>query len=338
MENYYGLIAGSAATAPAIPPKNASFCKNNTLDPTLIKGKIVVCTTELLTDKCAEKAIFVKQGGGVGMILIDLVAKDVIFQFVSHGSVIYPEAAGELYDHRKPDITAPGVNILAAWSPVAIGATARRTLDYNIIFGTSMSCPHVSAVAAIIKSWHPSWSPTTIKSAIMTTVLDNTGNFIKSNPRGASTTPFDYGSGHINPVATMDPRLVYDFDLSDIVDFLYSIGASFTQLKNLTGKLTYCKNPPKLSNDFNYTSIGVFNMNGSLSVHRTVTYYGEGPTIYRAQLEYPSNINVTVIPNELKFAKFGEKMYFRIDFTPYKSSNGSFVFGALTWINGIHRV
>ncbi|CAK9184729.1 unnamed protein product [Ilex paraguariensis] len=312
MENYYGLIAGSAAAALGIPPTNAR-------DPV---AKIFPTQTVLFTKPTPRMAGFSSMGPNI-------ITPDII----------------------KPDITAPGVNILAAWSPVAIGATARRTLDYNIIFGTSMSCPHVSAVAAIIKSWHPSWSPTTIKSAIMTTVvskfhilflpttvLDNTGNFIKSNPRGASTTPFDYGSGHINPVATMDPRLVYDFDLSDIVDFLYSIGASFTQLKNLTGKLTYCKNPPKLSNDLNYTSIGVFNMNGSLSVHRTVTYYGEGPTIYRAQLEYPSNINVTVIPNELKFAKFGEKMYFRIDFTPYKSSNGSFVFGALTWINGIHRV
>ncbi|CAK9179105.1 unnamed protein product [Ilex paraguariensis] len=321
--------------APGIPPQNASFCKNNTLDPTLIKGKIVVCTTELLTDIRAEKAIFVKQGGGVGMILIDPVAKDVIFQFVIHGSVIYPEAAEELQaymatekdpvakilPHRQfylpsphqgclgslqwPDITAPGVNILAAWSPVATGVTAGRTLDYNIIYAT---------------------------------VLDNTQNFIKRNPNGASTTPFDYGSRHINPVAAMDPGLVYDFDSSDIVDFLCSTGASLTQLKKFTGKLTYCKNPPKPSHDFNYPSIGVSNMNGGLSVHRTVTYYGEGPTIYCAQLEYPSNVNAKVIPNELKFTKFGEKMSFRIDFTPYKSSNGSFVFGALTWFNGIHRV
>ncbi|CAK9184730.1 unnamed protein product [Ilex paraguariensis] len=243
-------------------------------------------------------------------------------------------------DIIKPDITAPGVNILAAWSPANTELTAGRTLDYNIISGTSMSCPHASAVAAIIKSCHPSWSPAAIKSAIMTTatVLDNTRNFIKKNPNGTQTTPFDYGSGHINPVAAMDPGLIYDFDSSDIIDFLCSTGASSAQLKNLTGKLTYCKNPPKPSYDFNYPSIGVYKMNGSLSVHRTVTYYGEGPTIYCALLEYPSNVNVTVIPNEIKFAKFGEKMSFRIDFTPFKSSNGSFVFGALTWSNGTHRV
>ncbi|CAK9179108.1 unnamed protein product [Ilex paraguariensis] len=242
-------------------------------------------------------------------------------------------------DIIKPDVTAPGVNILAAWSPIATQFTAGRTLDYNIISGTSMSCPHVSAVAAIIKSCHPSWSPAAIKSAIMTTatVLDNTRNFIKRNPSGTQTTPFDYGSGHINPVAAINPGLIYYFDSSNIIDFLCSTGASSAQLKNLTGKLTHCKNPPKPSYDLNYPSIGVSNMNGSLLVHRTVTYYGEGATIYRAQLEYPSNVNVTVTPNELKFAEFGEKISFRIDFTPYKSSNGSFVFGALTWSNGIHR-
>ena len=69
----------------------------------------------------------------------------------------------------QPDITGPGLNILAAWSPVAIEATAERSVNYNIISGTSMSCPHISAVAAIIKSTQPSWSPSAIKSAIMTT-------------------------------------------------------------------------------------------------------------------------------------------------------------------------
>jgi len=70
----------------------------------------------------------------------------------------------------QPDITGPGVNILAAWSPVATEATVeQRPVDYNIISGTSMSCPHISAVATIIKSYHPSWSPASIMSAIMTT-------------------------------------------------------------------------------------------------------------------------------------------------------------------------
>ena len=62
------------------------------------------------------------------------------------------------------------MNILAAWSPVATEATVEhQSVDYNIISGTSMSCPHISAVAAIIKSYHPTWTPAAIMSAIMTT-------------------------------------------------------------------------------------------------------------------------------------------------------------------------
>lgn len=70
----------------------------------------------------------------------------------------------------QPDITGPGLNILAAWSPIATATTVeQRSTDYNIISGTSMSTPHISAVAVILKSHYPSWSPATIMSAIMTT-------------------------------------------------------------------------------------------------------------------------------------------------------------------------
>lgn len=73
------------------------------------------------------------------------------------------------YGPLQPDVTAPGANILAAWSPVSIGNTNGLSVDYNIASGTSMSCPHISAVAAMIKAYHPSWSPAAVKSAIMTT-------------------------------------------------------------------------------------------------------------------------------------------------------------------------
>nr|GMD58855.1 subtilisin-like protease SBT5.6 [Ipomoea batatas] len=72
----------------------------------------------------------------------------------------------------KPDITAPGLNILAAWSEAASPTNLAfdpRRVKYNIISGTSMSCPHVSAVAALLKAIHPDWSSAAIRSAIMTT-------------------------------------------------------------------------------------------------------------------------------------------------------------------------
>ncbi|ESR37507.1 hypothetical protein CICLE_v10030373mg [Citrus x clementina] len=373
-KTFYGLIAGSTAAA--------HFCKNNTLDHhTLIKGKIVVCTIEASTDNRREKCIFVRESGGVGMILIDPNAKDIGFQFVIPATLIGQEEAQELQaytttgknpiariyptqtilktkpapemaafssmgpniitaDIIRPDITAPGVNILAEWSPVAIEATAERSVDYNIISGTSMSCPHVSAVAAIIKSHHPSWSPAAIMSAIMTTatVLNNNQQQIRRDPNGSQTTPFDNGSGHINQVAAMNPGLIYDFDSHDIINFLCSTGATPGQLENLTGEIIHCQNPLPPSYNFNYPSIGVSNMNGSLSIHRTVTYYGEGPTVYVGHVNNPTGVNVSVSSAELKFTKTGEKMSFRVDFMPFKKIGGSFVFGDLTWSNGIHRV
>ena len=72
----------------------------------------------------------------------------------------------------QPDLTAPGVDILAAWSEATTPtrlAKDPRIVSYNIISGTSMSCPHATAAAAYVKSFNPTWSPAAIKSALMTT-------------------------------------------------------------------------------------------------------------------------------------------------------------------------
>lgn len=72
----------------------------------------------------------------------------------------------------QPDISAPGVDILAAWSPkgkLSGSETDKRSVKYKILSGTSMSCPHVTGAAAYVKSFHPQWSPAAIMSALMTT-------------------------------------------------------------------------------------------------------------------------------------------------------------------------
>jgi hypothetical protein len=79
-------------------------------------------------------------------------------------------------------------------------------------------------------------------------------------------------------------------------------------------------------------------MKGSIPVYRTVTYYGTGPTAYVVKADDPAGVQVTVTPAQLKFTKTGENMSFRIDFKPLKTSDGNFVFGALTWSNGVHKV
>ncbi|KAI3961002.1 hypothetical protein MKW92_048142 [Papaver armeniacum] len=379
MDKYYGIISATSAAATGVPPMNASFCTNNTLDHDLIKGKIVVCTIETVTDSRREKAIVVRDGGGVGMILIDPLLANVGFQFVIPATLIGQDEALVLQEYLtteknptgkinptttvfetspapamavfssmgpnvitpdilKPDITAPGVNILAAWSPVATDGTGGRSTDYTIISGTSMSCPHISAVAAIIKSYHPSWSPSAIKSAIMTTatVMDRTLKPILRDPFGSPTTPFDFGSGHVNPVAALDPGLIYDYGADDILNFLCGTGATRADIQNFTGSPFKCNPIP--SYDLNYPSIGVSNLNRSVSVLRTVTYYGSGPTVFKPFVESPAGVKVRVSPHKLKFKEAGEKMSFRVRFTPNMNSNGSFVFGSITWRDGKYHV
>lgn len=82
----------------------------------------------------------------------------------------------------QPDITAPGVDILAAWTaedgPTRMTFNDKRVVKYNIFSGTSMPCPHVAAAAVLLKAIHPTWSTAAIRSALMTT-----GNFkIKIHP------------------------------------------------------------------------------------------------------------------------------------------------------------
>jgi subtilisin family serine protease len=73
----------------------------------------------------------------------------------------------------QPDVTAPGVNILAAYSLFASASNlltdTRKGFPFNVMQGTSMSCPHVVGTAGLIKTLHPNWSLAAIKSAIMTT-------------------------------------------------------------------------------------------------------------------------------------------------------------------------
>ncbi|XP_023520263.1 subtilisin-like protease SBT5.4 [Cucurbita pepo subsp. pepo] len=131
----------------------------------------------------------------------------------------------------KPDVTAPGVNIIAAFSG-AVSPTGEpfdnRAVPYITMSGTSMSCPHVSGIVGLLKALHPEWSPAAIKSAIMTSarVSDNTMNLMLDggSPIFAPATPFIYGSGHIRPTGAMDPGLVYDLSPNDYLEFLCASG------------------------------------------------------------------------------------------------------------------
>ncbi|GER48307.1 subtilase family protein [Striga asiatica] len=161
----------------------------------------------------------------------------------------------------KPDIMAPGVSIIAAYTG-AVGPTGqdfdKQRLPFNSMSGTSMSCPHVAGVVALLKKLYPKWSPAAIKSAIMTTAstLDNTWNSI-TNSSNSTATPFNYGGGHIDPNRAMDPGLVYDLQTTYYLNLLCAIGYNQTQIKLFWKKSFTCPKPDIRLIGFNYPSVTV---------------------------------------------------------------------------------
>ncbi|GAB4850165.1 hypothetical protein Ancab_029460 [Ancistrocladus abbreviatus] len=241
----------------------------------------------------------------------------------------------------KPDITAPGVDVIAAYSE-AISVTGevgdKRKSPFITMSGTSMSCPHVAGVVGLLKTLYPDWSPAAIRSAIMTTARtrDNTVNPMKGGS-GLEATPFDYGTGHIRPNRAMDPGLIYDLTVNDYLDFLCAIGYNRTLFSHFQNGTYAC---PESSNlyDFNYPSISVPNLSGSLTLTRTVKNVG-GPGIYAARIRQPRAISVSIEPRILKFEKTGEEKSFKVTLKAKAVGEPrGYAIGGLTWSDGRHYV
>ncbi|KAL2317000.1 hypothetical protein Fmac_030876 [Flemingia macrophylla] len=243
-----------------------------------------------------------------------------------------------------PDITAPGVSIIAAFSQAAGPSNLesdRRRVLFNLQQGTSMSCPHVAGVAGLIKSYHPDWSPAAIKSAIMTTAttLDNTNQPIK-NAFDKVATPFEYGAGHIQPNSSLHPGLVYDLSTRDYLNFLCALDYVQALLK-LLGSLNSSYTCPKSFRieDLNYPSITVLPpVSKPVIVTRTVTNVGP-PSTYVVNTHWSKGIKVIVQPSSLTFKKTGEKKKFQVILKTIGVSRREFPsFGSLSWTDGRHRV
>jgi subtilisin family serine protease len=245
----------------------------------------------------------------------------------------------------KPDIMAPGYNILAAWVPNKLLLTVRNQdlySDFKLDSGTSMSTPHVAGVVALLRSFHPDWSPAAIRSAMMTTadITDNTGKPITDMVNSSVASPLDYGGGHINPNQATDPGLVYDTGSEEYVEFLCGLGYTSRQIGAITQKHGYTCGKADL--DLNYPSfIVILNKTSevSRSFKRLLTNVGEAPSKYRAIVNAPAGLKVMVTPPFLSFKGKGSTQEFsvRVDVSikeePGKTtSNFLGNFGFLSWI------
>ncbi|KAF0932974.1 hypothetical protein E2562_013158 [Oryza meyeriana var. granulata] len=218
----------------------------------------------------------------------------------------------------KPDVAAPGVSILAA-----VGDS------YQFMSGTSMACPHVSAVAALLKSVHPDWSPAMIKSAIVTTasVTDRFGMPIQAEgvPRKVAD-PFDFGGGHVDPDKSVDPGLVYDIDPKEYTKFFNCTLGPKDDCESYMGQLY----------QLNLPSIAVPDLKDSVTVWRTVTNVGGPEATYKVAIEAPAGVTMSVEPSMITFTRGGNRSAtFKVTFTAKQRVQGGYTFGSLTWLDGV---
>ncbi|CAN5773198.1 hypothetical protein BH23CHL7_BH23CHL7_05920 [soil metagenome] len=225
-------------------------------------------------------------------------------------------------DLLKPDVIAPGEDILAAVAPP--GNYGR---DFDMYSGTSMSSPHVAGLAALLSQKYPSWSPMAIKSALMTTgrdVLDG------GPPPAAETNPiliFRQGAGHVTPNDAANPGLVFDSGFNDWIRFI--CGVQPEGLASLCASFGGAIDP----SDLNTASIAIGDLAGSQTVTRTVRNVGSAAATYTASVNGMSGIDTVVSPSSLTLNP-GQEGTFTVTFTQVSATPNAYTGGQLRWTSG----
>jgi len=341
------------------------------LDPAKVAGKIVTCTRG--TNDRLDKSKAVKEAGGVGMVLVDngagLVGEvhnvPTVHVNVADGAKIKAYAASQnasasmtkfvtgisavkapvlasfssrgpnRYDGNqlKPDLAAPGVDIIAAVTPEmtpaqradVVNGTATSMNAWASYQGTSMAAPHVAGIAALLKQQHPDWTPAMIKSALMTSATDTFADTQAGDLRG--TLAFGQGAGHLNPNGASDPGLVYNAVQADYQKYLCGLGVSTA---------VNCVNGSIQGYNLNLPSIAVSNVLGTVTVTRSVTNVGANAATY-APSGGITGFTMSVSPTSLVLQP-GETKSFNLTLTRSTAANNVWQYGSLRWSDGAGHV
>ncbi|CAL5355118.1 unnamed protein product [Camellia sinensis] len=336
------------------------LCEVGCLDSSKVKGKMVLCNDvkgmneahraalsyrmpqanilkrELLHDSAAPiVASFSSKGPNIiisGILRVHAVNSPASFSF-SH--TVY---SSDKINVLQPDITALGIDILAAYSPVASPADDlpdKKSVKFSVLSRTSISCPHVAGVAAYLTSLHPDWSPSAIKSTLMTTTRPMNA---KKNPAAE----FGYGAGHLDPVNSANPGLVYETFKDNYIKMSCSMGYNSSKLRKMLGDNSNCPEGPKGSpKELNYPSMTVqveAKKPFTAKFPRTVTNVGFKNSTYKAKISKDDLVNVSVEPRILSFNSLNEKKSFVVTISGEGLDDSKSVSASLVWSDGTHRV
>ncbi len=309
----------------------AAVVYNTSGDPIVMNGD---------ADSVGIPAVMVSAADG-STLVDELLAETVIRVELSKGTFVERNDSGNVMadfssrgpyngglDFLKPDVTAPGVHILAGHtSDVANGLAGE---SYQYLSGTSMSTPEAAGVAALLREAHPEWTPSQMKSALTTSAYQGV---VKENCLTAAD-PFDSGAGHIDANRAVDPGLVYDIDFLNFAGYLCGLEdppypATDCAILTASGFLSEGR-------DLNIPSIGIAELISGDAAFRRVTNLGSTGT-YTASVTAPLGIDVVVSPSTLSLNP-GEIGDFSLTFRRQGAELDAWSFGRLDWSDGTHIV
>lgn len=296
----------------------------------------VLPTVHLTVDAYAAIDAFIVQNGAgatAGMtpgVQAANVVAPVMASFSSRG----PNLANA--NILKPDITGPGVDVIAAYTlpqltqqqhDAMIAGSFVPAANATSLQGTSMSSPHLAGVAALLRQQHPTWSPAAIKSAIMTTA---TG--VKLASGAADPDRWGYGAGHVNPNGAASPTLVYDAGPADYGRFL--CGLSLTPPSGLGNCATLGSISPQ---NLNLPSLTAASVPGTMTLTRRVTNVSGADGTFAATVSGMTGWTVAVNPNSLTIPAGGSAS-FSVTLTRSTAALNSWTFGSLAWSDGVRSI
>lgn len=232
-------------------------------------------------------------------------------------------------DILKPDVTAPGVNILAGFTPDAANAASGE--NFAFLSGTSMSTPHVAGVAALLLQAHPDWTPAAIKSALMTTARQD----ISASAGLGDANPFDFGAGHIVPNEANDPGLI--FAVSDDEFDAFACGVESPAVSPTRCDALLAAGLSFEGADLNQPSVAVSQLTSQQTVRRRVTNISDEAGSYSVAVSAPPGMSIDVSPPSLSLGP-GESAGFDVMLTYLSGPLDLWRFGSMTWSSTTHDV